>query len=234
MEGRCQSSHKGDRFFFLALLSSKSVPKIGFVQTELDTALNELRNYPPDQIYIIPARLDECTPKYEMLYELNWVDLFPSYKDGLKKILRVLELYIKPVQTGEQVVLPREALIEKPAQQEEKQFSTVVDEAQAYELPKIKFEVNLSDGDFELILGSSSECDFALTELKGRISPRHAALKRTDDRLFLRDLNSSQGTFLNYKKIGSKWREITLQDNVLLGAIPIEIPPQTFTWKKAS
>ncbi|MCP4350629.1 MAG: SUMF1/EgtB/PvdO family nonheme iron enzyme [Desulfobacterales bacterium] len=82
--------------FFLALLSSRSVPKKGFVQTELDTALNELRNYPPDQIYIIPARLDKCIPKHEILHDLNWVDLFPSYEAGLEKILLVLEAYKEP------------------------------------------------------------------------------------------------------------------------------------------
>ncbi|MEE4358192.1 MAG: ATP-binding cassette domain-containing protein [Desulfococcaceae bacterium] len=80
-------------------------------------------------------------------------------------------------------------------------------------------------GDFEILLGSGGECDYAFTELQNQISPRHAALKRTGDRLFLRDLDSAQGTVINGKKIGSKWHEITLQDKVFLGKIPLDIGP---------
>ena len=80
-------------------------------------------------------------------------------------------------------------------------------------------------GDFELILGSHNECDYALVDFSKDISQRHAIFKREDDRLFLKDLNSVQGTFINGKKIGSKWCEITLNDQVFLGKIPIEIGP---------
>ncbi|OQX27166.1 MAG: hypothetical protein BWK80_06640 [Desulfobacteraceae bacterium IS3] len=81
-------------------------------------------------------------------------------------------------------------------------------------------------GDFEIVLGSSPECDYPFKEMEGNISPKHAVLKRAGDRLFLRDLKSSQGTFVNGKKIRSRWREITLNDNVLLGKIPLEIRPE--------
>ncbi len=82
-------------------------------------------------------------------------------------------------------------------------------------------------GDFEILLGSGAECDYVFTEtqLRDKISPKHAALKRTGDRLFLRDLGSAQGTVINGKKIGSGWHEITLQDKVFLGEIHLEIGP---------
>jgi ABC-type multidrug transport system ATPase subunit/ABC-type multidrug transport system permease subunit len=81
-------------------------------------------------------------------------------------------------------------------------------------------------GDFEILLGSSPDCDYALTGLEDVISPKHAALKRAGDRLFLKDLKSDQGTFINGRKIRNRWHEITLNDNVLLGNIPLEIKPR--------
>ncbi len=82
-------------------------------------------------------------------------------------------------------------------------------------------------GDFEIIIGSDPNCDFVFadSELEHPICPRHAALKREGDRLFLHDLKSSQGTFINDKKIGTKPREITLNDKVFLGKTPLEIGP---------
>ncbi len=77
-------------------------------------------------------------------------------------------------------------------------------------------------GDFEIQLGSSPELDYSFKD----IEEIHAELKREGDRLFLRDLKSSQGTFVNNKKIGTKWHEITLNDRVLLGEVELEIKPE--------
>jgi hypothetical protein len=77
--------------YVLTLLSSKSLSKRGYVQKELKTALDVLDEFPPDNIFVIPVRIDECKPVDERLEGLHWVDLFPSYKDGLKKILRVFQ-----------------------------------------------------------------------------------------------------------------------------------------------
>ena len=73
---------------FLALLSENSVSKRGFVQKELKTAFDELGRIPPDEIYIIPVRLDYSKPKHDELKELHWIDLFLDYEDGLNNILR--------------------------------------------------------------------------------------------------------------------------------------------------
>ena len=74
--------------FFLALLSGKSVTKRGMVQAEIKKALDVLDEMPEDRIYLIPVRLTECKPTYERLAELNWVDLFPRWEDGVAEILR--------------------------------------------------------------------------------------------------------------------------------------------------
>lgn len=76
--------------YFLALLSSNSLSKRGYIQKELKMALDILDEYPPSKVYIIPVRLDECMPSDRRLQSIHWADLFPSYEEGLKKTLRVL------------------------------------------------------------------------------------------------------------------------------------------------
>lgn len=63
--------------YFLALLSSNAVSREGYVQKEIREALELLDNFPEDEIFVIPARLDDCKPSHEKLQELCWVDLFP-------------------------------------------------------------------------------------------------------------------------------------------------------------
>ncbi len=72
---------------FLALISANSVNKRGFVQKELRQALDLLDEFPPEDIFIIPIRLDNSSPAHEKLRRLHWIDLFPEYDDGLRRIL---------------------------------------------------------------------------------------------------------------------------------------------------
>ena len=76
--------------FFIPLLSSYSISKRGYIQKELKIALDILDELPREDIFIIPIRLDESRPSHEILSELHWVDLFPSYETGFSKILKVL------------------------------------------------------------------------------------------------------------------------------------------------
>jgi len=73
---------------FVLLLSKNSVSKSGFVQKEISEALDKLKSIPPDTVYLIPARLDDCRPKHPELNELQWVDLFPDWKSGCDLIIQ--------------------------------------------------------------------------------------------------------------------------------------------------
>lgn len=75
--------------YFLALLSSNSVSKRGYVQKELKIALDILDEFPQSDIFIVPIRLDHCDPVDEKLQNLHWVDFFPSYKAGFEDLLRI-------------------------------------------------------------------------------------------------------------------------------------------------
>jgi len=77
---------------FIALLSSKSVSKRGFVQKELKTALDLLDEFPAEtkKPWLILSRLDDCNPSHPKLKDIHWVDLFPKWEDGVKKIFQSL------------------------------------------------------------------------------------------------------------------------------------------------
>jgi len=75
----------------IALLSSAAVSKRGFIHKELKTALDVFDEYPADSIFLIPVRTDDCEIYEPRLESLKTVDLFSSYQDGLKLILRSIE-----------------------------------------------------------------------------------------------------------------------------------------------
>jgi hypothetical protein len=91
--------------YFLALLSSNSVSKKGYVQKELYEALELLDEYPESETFIVPVRVEDCEPSHLRLHDIHWVDLFPSYEEGIKKLLFVFS----PKQTQMTVVILQEA-----------------------------------------------------------------------------------------------------------------------------
>jgi tetratricopeptide (TPR) repeat protein len=75
----------------IVLTSSRSVDKRGYFQAEIKHALKVLEEIPPDQVFLIPVRLDNITPKHEELKTLNRVDFFPNYEDGVKRLFASVE-----------------------------------------------------------------------------------------------------------------------------------------------
>ena len=78
--------------FFLALLSNNSVSKRGYVQKELKIALSVCDEFPSSKIFIIPVLVNDCKPVEKMIQDLHWAKLFPSYEEGFKQILKVLNI----------------------------------------------------------------------------------------------------------------------------------------------
>lgn len=76
--------------FFIALLSKRSTTKRGFFYKEMNDALAILEEFPEDQIFFIPIRLEECNLSFESLREIHYVDFFPNWDEGLKKVLKVI------------------------------------------------------------------------------------------------------------------------------------------------
>ena len=57
----------------------------------MKVALELLNEFPEPDIFIIPARIEECDPRNEGIKKLNWVDLFPIFEDGIIKMLRLFK-----------------------------------------------------------------------------------------------------------------------------------------------
>jgi hypothetical protein len=74
--------------FFIPLFSSVSVEKRGYIQRELNLAVDTLKDTPPGDIFVIPVRLDECEMKYEEIKKYHRQDLFPDWYIGLSKIIQ--------------------------------------------------------------------------------------------------------------------------------------------------
>jgi hypothetical protein len=71
----------------LVCLTKTSITREGFVNKEIKLALDVADQKPEGTIYIIPARLEECTIP-ERLSHIHWVDLFKT--DGFKKLCRAI------------------------------------------------------------------------------------------------------------------------------------------------
>lgn len=76
--------------YFIAILSSRSISKRGYVQQEIREALAIFDQFPPGERFIIPARLDECKPKHKRLGDLHFADLFPSIRIGVSSIVKAV------------------------------------------------------------------------------------------------------------------------------------------------
>jgi formylglycine-generating enzyme required for sulfatase activity len=71
-------------------LSKISVAKEGYLNKEIRRALDAADEKPEGAIYIIPLRLDDCSPSFEGLKKLHWVDYFtPNAHEKLIKSLRL-------------------------------------------------------------------------------------------------------------------------------------------------
>ena len=79
-----------DSDFFLACFSSNSVNKRGGFQAEIRYALDCARRTPLDAIFIIPVRLDECRVPRSIQRELQYVDLFPDWERGIRRMAATL------------------------------------------------------------------------------------------------------------------------------------------------
>ena len=73
----------------LLCISKKSVNKEGYVQKEMRLALDRALEIPPGEVFLIPARFEECDLPYS-LRDFQWVDLYTE--SGMKKLIKSLNL----------------------------------------------------------------------------------------------------------------------------------------------
>ena len=89
--------------FVVLLLSQKSLGKVGYIQKEIRDVLETLDEYPQSKIFLIPVRLEDCQISHNRISEIQWVDLFPSYRSGFKKILKAIYHEIPSVSSSKSI-----------------------------------------------------------------------------------------------------------------------------------
>lgn len=75
---------------FVACLSPRSLGKRGQFQSELRYALDCARHLPFDQVFVIPARLEPCTVPSQIADATQYVDLYPDWERGVRRIERAV------------------------------------------------------------------------------------------------------------------------------------------------
>jgi hypothetical protein len=81
--------------FFVACFSERSGGKRGNFQSELRYALDCATRLPLDQVYFIPVRLEECRVPPRISREFQYVDLFPNWESGFRRILAAVRKQLR-------------------------------------------------------------------------------------------------------------------------------------------
>jgi TIR domain len=75
---------------FVACFSTRSIVKRGPFQSELRYALDCERRRPLDDSFVIPVRLERCQVPRRIADRVQYVDLFPDWDRGMRKLIRAV------------------------------------------------------------------------------------------------------------------------------------------------
>ena len=81
--------------FFIGCFSSRSVSKKGGFQSEIRYALDCARRIPLEEIFLIPVRLDACPVPAVIRREWQYIDLFPQWQRGVRRVLSVMRRQVR-------------------------------------------------------------------------------------------------------------------------------------------
>ena len=76
--------------FFVPCFSACSAGKRGGFQAEVRYALDCARHVPLDEIFLVPVRLDACRVPRSIQREWQYVDLFPDWEAGARRLAATL------------------------------------------------------------------------------------------------------------------------------------------------
>ena len=80
----------GTSDFFVACFSKRSTARRSNFHSELRYALDCARRLPLDGIYFIPVRLDNCMVPGQIANQIQYVDLFPDWNKGFRRIVAAM------------------------------------------------------------------------------------------------------------------------------------------------
>jgi hypothetical protein len=73
---------------FVACFSPRSVSKRGMFQSELRQAIDCAQKRPLDDVFLLPVRLERCVVPTRIADQVQYVDLFPDWERGVKRLVR--------------------------------------------------------------------------------------------------------------------------------------------------
>jgi ABC-type multidrug transport system ATPase subunit len=110
------------------------------------------------------------------------------------------------------------------------QFSPFVENSSSSSTPKKGQDItSLLATKKEVVIGRSSDCDLVLEDVM--VSRRHARIQQKDGKVWIEDLNSSNGVYINGKKINSK-QQVTEKDKVRIGLFSFSLSGTLIDLKK--
>jgi TIR domain len=94
-EYKIKEALKASRYF-MPLFSYKAMENQGYIHKEIKYALEIFGEFPPNKIFCIPVRLDDCNIPYLDFAKLHRADLFPTYDysrwhEGINQIITVIK-----------------------------------------------------------------------------------------------------------------------------------------------
>lgn len=75
---------------FVACFTQRSIDKRGMFQQELRRALECARRRPLDDSFLMPIRLEECRVPRRVADHVQYVDLFPDWEKGVRRLARAI------------------------------------------------------------------------------------------------------------------------------------------------
>jgi len=85
---------------FVACFSPRSIVKRGQFHNELRWALECARLRPLEATFLVPVRFELCTVPGRIAEQLQYVDLFPNWEAGMKKVVRAVRKAHEAAQTA--------------------------------------------------------------------------------------------------------------------------------------
>jgi len=133
---------------------SKQFNQAGFRQKEVRIALDAAMEKPEGEIFIIPARLEECD-SLESLSRWHWVDLFE--RDGFQRL--ILALRLRAERIGAALQQHRRATISRPKLDAEQEAARAKAKLEAVELEKQKARLEAEEAERQRLAREKTEKD---------------------------------------------------------------------------
>jgi hypothetical protein len=76
---------------FVPCFSRRSLAKRGQFQSELRWAMDCARRIPLEETFLIPVRLEPCGVPKRISDQVQYVDLFPDWERGMRRLVRALK-----------------------------------------------------------------------------------------------------------------------------------------------